>query len=98
MYDYSVRYNPIDTWRGVIDRDAELLQRISPTILLPGESCLLDRDADGLGGRFTVVSGRPEVLLKKIKQEAFPTIGFSPVQTTDGEHFWSDLRVVLPLF
>jgi len=97
MYVYSERFEPVPMWRGVIERQAELFQRIAHKIFWPAEGYEAVFDEDGLGIWIGVYSTeRPEPLLRSIQKEAFPSFAFLGVRF-DGEKYWTHFRA-LPVF
>src|SRR5260370_6941127 len=83
-YLYSERLNPVDQWRGVIERQLDLLRRTAHEIFWTGEKGEWFVEADGLGVWGKVDSTwSPEPLLKSIKEKAFPSFGFLAVHSHD---------------
>lgn len=94
-YLFSKRLNPVDQWRGVIERQLDLLRRIAHEIFWPGERGEWFVEQDGLGVWVKVDSTwRPEALLKEIKKQAFPTFGFLGVHF-DGQSYWTHFRALV---
>jgi hypothetical protein len=87
-------FDPVQSWRDVVKRNVELLQRIAHKILWPGERYDFYLDADGLGVWVAVTStARPEALLKAVEREAFPTFGFLGMMF-DGQNYWTHFRAL----
>jgi len=93
-YLYDRRLNPVDMWRGVVNRNTELLWRIAHQFFAPGEELAHRFDSDGLGVWVGVCSTtRPEALLQRINAEAFRSFGFLGVRF-DGAMYWTHFRAM----
>ena len=94
MYIFSKRFNAVEMWRGVVERNVELFQRIAHKVFLPGEICDWFFDPDRCGMWFAVRSTeRPEELLSAIQREAFSTFAFLGVHF-DGQQHWTHFRAL----
>lgn len=93
MYLSSPLFTWPEMWRGVINRNVELLSRIAHKLFLPNEQLATYVDADGLGVWVAVASRRPEALLREINKQAFRSFAFLGVRD-DGRCYWTHFRAL----
>lgn len=75
----SPLFTQAEMWRGVIQRNIDLLRDTAHEYFLRGENVAVDLDEDGLGLDVLVASQRPEELLREIKNRAFRSFAFQGV-------------------
>lgn len=94
MYLFDRRFNDADMKRGVLRRNADLMARVAPRFLWPGEKLTCHFDTDGLGvwiGAWDTT--RPETVLRCVQKEAFRNFALLGIHF-DGKVYCTHIRAI----